>query len=324
MRRWRRGIAAVLILVLAVFVALPGAQGQFWVLVNGALNYTGSVTVTGGPLTQTGNGLAATSTDGLVLQNLTDATAGVPVQQSPRLRLRSNVWNTTAVAATNTDDWILESVPVSGTTPSGLLKFGKSLNGGAYTYPVTIDSAGSLTAALSVNYSGNINGGSASLIGWSGTSRIGAPVVGQFQFTNAAQTVGVGLDVATDAVLKVRTRAQTGYATVDASGYNLGGAIALTATAPTIASFAGSSPAATVTAGSTTAAFRIGVGGTAPGATGTINLPTATTGWNCWVTDQTTPLDITRQTSSTTSSVGITSTIAWTANDILVGGCTAF
>jgi hypothetical protein len=98
----------------------------------------------------------------------------------------------------------------------------------------------------------------------------------------------------------------------------------LSGTAPTIASFAGTSPAATVTAGSTAAAWRIGVGGTAPGTTGTINLPTATTGWNCWVQDQTTPLDITRQTSSTTASVGITSTIAWTANDILVGGCVAF
>jgi hypothetical protein len=92
--------------------------------------------------------------------------------------------------------------------------------------------------------------------------------------------------------------------------------------APTISAFGGTGAA--VVAGSSTAAWRIGVGTVAPGTTGTINLPTATTGWNCWVTDQTNPLDITRQTSSGTSSVGITSTIAWSASDILVGGCAAF
>lgn len=90
--------------------------------------------------------LVTTSTDGTVLQNTTAASAGVPVQISPRLRLRSQVWNTTAIAATNTNDFFLESVPVSGTTPSGLLKFGSSLDGAAATYPMTLSSAGTLTA----------------------------------------------------------------------------------------------------------------------------------------------------------------------------------
>ncbi len=141
-----------------------------------------------------------------------------------------------------------------------------------------------------------------------------------------------GLDNTYDIGASGATRPRTAYigtsvitpAVNATTSLQLNGAIALTATAPTIASFAGSSPAAAVVAGSTTAAFRITVGGTAPGTTGTINLPTATTGWNCWLIDQTTPLDITRQTSSTTASVGITSTIAWTANDTLIGGCTAF
>ncbi len=89
-------------------------------------------------------GLATSSTDGFVLANTTPATSIATVQQSPRLRLRAQVWNTTSVAATNTNDFFLESVPVSGTTPSGLLKFGSSLNGASATYPMTLTSAGNL------------------------------------------------------------------------------------------------------------------------------------------------------------------------------------
>lgn len=100
------------------------------------------------------------------------------------------------------------------------------------------------------------------------------------------------------------------------------GVLSLSTTAPTISGFGGTGAA--IIAGSSAIAWRVNVGTVAPGTTGTINLPTATTGWNCWVTDQTTPLDITRQTSSGTASVGITTTIAWTASDILVGGCAAF
>ncbi len=40
---------------------------------------------------------------------------------------------------------------------------------------------------------------------------------------NGAQTAGVGLDVATDTILKIRTTAQTGYATIDCLGYKASG-----------------------------------------------------------------------------------------------------
>lgn len=46
---------------------------------------------------------------------------------------------------------------------------------------------------------------------------------GQIVATTGAGTAGVGLDIATDAVLKVRTRAQTGYATVDCLGLKASG-----------------------------------------------------------------------------------------------------
>lgn len=46
---------------------------------------------------------------------------------------------------------------------------------------------------------------------------------GQAVLSNEAVTAAVGLDVATDAVLKVRTSAHTAYATVDALAYQTGG-----------------------------------------------------------------------------------------------------
>lgn len=111
---------------------------------SGLQTFPDGIAVTG-TFTTSVNGIAITSTDGSVLQNATASTAIIPVQQSPRFRLRSNVWNTTSTAINNTDDWFIESVPVSATTPSGLLKFGSSLNGAAATFPATLTSGGSFT-----------------------------------------------------------------------------------------------------------------------------------------------------------------------------------
>lgn len=161
----------------------------------------------------TRDGIITTSTDGGLLANNTASTAGVPVQQSPRLRLRSNVWNTTAVAANNTDDWWIESVPVSGTTPSGLLRFGSSLNGAAATHLMTLRSTdGKLTiGGLALNAAGNI--------AWAGRSILTSPADGKINLSNNAETLGFGFDFTTDALASFRTRAQTGYATVQALGY---------------------------------------------------------------------------------------------------------
>ena len=158
------------------------------------------------------NGIEVLSTDGGVLANDTLATAGVPVQQSPRLRVRAHVWNTTATAADNTLDWWLESVPISGATPSGLLKFGVSLNGAAATYPLTISSAG-IVATLSTFTPGfNVSLPNGSSYTWSSRSAIASPANGQLNLTVQNLGTGIGLDMATDGILKVRTRAQTGNA----------------------------------------------------------------------------------------------------------------
>jgi hypothetical protein len=243
------------------------------------------------------NGIGTTSTDGLVLQNTTDATVGTQVQYSPRLRLCGTAWKTDATTGSQIDCWLIENRPAAAAgATTETLNFAASINGGAYADRFTLSNLGALTNVQSFVTVGQVVAGTylqattGLYPGGSASGYLQAALDGQFRFHDNG----------------------------DARE------ILLTTTAPTIASFAGTSPAATVTAGSTAHAFRIGVGGTAPGTTGTINLPTARTGWNCWIQDQTTPLDITRQTSSTTASVGITSTIAWTANDILVGGCVAF
>lgn len=172
-----------------------------------------------GIFTQSQDGLATTSTDGLVLVNNTAATAGVPVQQSPRLRFRSNVWNTTAVAANNTDDFFIESVPVSGLVPSGLLKFGSSLNGAAATYPFSLRSDGRISIADGLL----LTGGTAGYVQWSGIFKLTVPAINQLNFQNTSGTGGFGLDTSTAAIAKFRTLAQTGYATVDALGYRING-----------------------------------------------------------------------------------------------------
>lgn len=201
-------------------------------------------------VTITKDAVATQTTEGLTLQNTTAATAGIPVQQSPRLRFRANVWNTTT-PATNTDDWLIESVPASAAAPSGLLKIGRSLNGGAVTFPLTIDSGGTISAAFNINAANNINAtasvsaatvgasnyniGASGVITWTSSTKVSVPANGQFNLTNNLVSAGIGLDASVDNILKIRTRAQTGDAALKASFYASSTIAALTVTSNTIA-----------------------------------------------------------------------------------------
>jgi lysophospholipase L1-like esterase len=184
----------------------------------------------GGAVTIAAAAIVTTTTDRLVLANETATTAGVPVQQSPRLRFRGHAWNTTATAADNSDDWIIESVPVSGAVPSGTLKIGSYRNGAGLIFPVIVDSAGGLTVsgALltgSLSSSGSVSAAGAGAFRLTGRTAFTSPVDGQLNITTTAITVGVGIDVLTDALLKVRTRAQTAYASLTALNITATGAI---------------------------------------------------------------------------------------------------
>lgn len=303
------------------------AIGQ--VFVSGGVGVVPTYTANPAASTFTANqpNITTVSTDGFIAANATASDAVNTVQQSPRIRLRSNVWNTTSVAANNTNDWWIESVPVSGATPSGLLQFASSLNGGAATFPLRVASSGRVTAVQDFAAAGSFYGFNAQVASgagviFGGNARISdGGADSQLILQDQNITKGVGLDFGTDAVLKIRTRALTAYATVDALGLRLAGAPAVVSTAPTVTSGFGSGTAGVPIAGSTAFAFRIIVGTNAGGTTGVLGLPTATTFWNCWITDRSNPADLTRQTSDTVSSATFTTTIAWTTGDVLIGSC---
>jgi hypothetical protein len=113
-------------------------------------------------------------------------------------------------------------------------------------------------------------------------------------------------------------------------GFNLQGGLQVNGkqvaspTAPTISSGFGSSPS--IVAHNGTMAFEVNVGTGGSATSGVIGLPTATTGWNCYVTDITTASStvfLTKQTASSTTSctVGNFNTAgaaaAWVASDRL-------
>ncbi len=59
---------------------------------------------------------------------------------------------------------------------------------------------------------------------WNNKSILTSPADGQMNITNIGASAGFGFDGTTDAVMKVRTRAQTGYATLDCLGLKASGA----------------------------------------------------------------------------------------------------
>lgn len=136
-----------LVCVSSLLLITNKANAQVGAGPGGGIFISPAVATTSGPNTFTGaqtiniNGIATTSTDALVLANNTAATVGVPVQMSPRLRFRAHVLNTTG-NVDNTNDWWIESLPISAATPSGNLNFMSSLNGAAATLAVSFSSAG--------------------------------------------------------------------------------------------------------------------------------------------------------------------------------------
>lgn len=126
-----------------------GGAGSFTTLSN-----TGLANLANG-LTQAAN----TSVDGLTLVDSTVASTGNQ-QFSPRLRLTGQGWKTTATAASQTVDWIIENQPVQGSTnPTSNLVISSQINGGGYTNKFQIASTAGVTVGGNIS---NIFGGSVS------------------------------------------------------------------------------------------------------------------------------------------------------------------
>lgn len=109
----------------------------------GTVGITGSFSA-GSSVASVRTGLITTSTDGLFTNNTTAATAAVPVQIAPRIRLSGAAWNTTATAASNTINWAIENIPVSGAIPSSALNFNFDRNGLGYSTVLSLLSGGNL------------------------------------------------------------------------------------------------------------------------------------------------------------------------------------
>jgi hypothetical protein len=108
-------------------------------------------------IAENGNGIATTSTDGLVLQNLTPATSTVTKQYSPRIDLVGTAWNSTG-AVSQTDKFIIENQPqnMAGTTTSNLV-FSDIINGGASTQDAVISSGANLLLGQTSNTEGSLS-----------------------------------------------------------------------------------------------------------------------------------------------------------------------
>ncbi len=204
------------------FVPYTGATAN---INTGAFGITTASLAAVGLVSATINSIASTSTDGMLLANNTLSTAGADRQISPRLRFRSHTWNLTAVAADNTHDWWIEGYPESAATPYGTMRFVSSLNGAAATVPLILDSRpnGVSTFLSDVRVTGDLTVSAASRMQFLNRGGFAASGNGLFLFRLQDTVTGFGLDVVTDAVMKVRTRAHTGYATVDALAYRING-----------------------------------------------------------------------------------------------------
>ncbi len=94
------------------------------------------------------SGIGATTTDGIVLQNLTAAAAGAQ-QWSPRTHWIAQGWKTASTAASQQAEWIAEVQSVQGTAnPTGDFVLSSQINGGGWIERFRISS---LSCVMSIN-----------------------------------------------------------------------------------------------------------------------------------------------------------------------------
>jgi len=89
--------------------------------------------------------------------------------------------------------------------------------------PLSVTGLITTSGGLTTTSSGDITVSSSRFISWSARGSLNSPADSQVNFTNFAGTSGVGWDVSTDAVAKLRTRAQSAYATLDCLGLKASG-----------------------------------------------------------------------------------------------------
>ena len=275
-------------------------------------------------------GIALTSTDGLLLQNLTAATGGTTIQFSPAHRQTGTAWDT---GASQTVSFFSQVEPSSAATPTGRWILYSSVNGAAAVANLQVKSSGifqygdTTTQRLyfdSTNSPISLIVGSTTAIGWGATTDASAaiPTSGFSRLGTASvalgnpQAGGIGDFTGT---LKLTTL----NAVTD---YQVNGVLAVSATAPTIASGGCTNPAVTWANG--TAAFKLTIGSSCTGVkTIVLTMPTPSNAWVCNVHDITTNTFEPDMSASSGTSVTISnySTIRvltdFTAAEVLLVSC---
>lgn len=140
-----------------------------------------------------GTTIATTSTDGVTLINPTAATLGIPLQYSPRIRLRSNGWDTDNTVSRTQDFWA-EVIPQSDTNAFASYAISYSLDGAAAVPVLTLDMNANVgfklySGAYTLN-SGSFSTPSTTLWFWNGRSVLASTADGMMNLSNNAQTIG--------------------------------------------------------------------------------------------------------------------------------------
>lgn len=127
-----RLVAVVCVLLLAIGLAQPVAQGRLWVLVNGAMQYTGNVTITG---TQTVTGNLTTNGSLVAGNNVRAAAASAFQFSTTRSQLLSSADKLLTIvdAAALTGTEINNGTPTLGTCTGGSMTSGSHNIAGQYT-----------------------------------------------------------------------------------------------------------------------------------------------------------------------------------------------
>lgn len=256
------------------FGGISGATSDGTSITFGSGNLLATAPVFTTSTTVTRNSVGVTSADGIILQNTTAAAAGAQ-QYSPRLRLTGQGWKTTATAASQSVDWVVENQPVQGSTnPTSNLALNFSVNGGAYAQKFSFTSGSRINGDNATPYLELSSGSGTTLAYSSNTVFVGGSGVVANVSSNAAGFFSTaGLNLAPTGCLSV---AASGTATAAADSYicrqgaanfRFGQAAAASPVAQTI-SFQGGT--GTNTAGGS--ATIIGPLGTSQGAPGIINL----------------------------------------------------
>ena len=209
-----------------------------------------------------------------------------------------------------------------GASAGGSLIFQTSLAAGAGV-------TGTLATALTIDstklatFTGSVGLSAVNTVFWGLNTAIETTGVGLFTLRSNTSSIGIGLDVATDGLLKIRDRAQTGTGSI-----GLGANLAIAGTAPTAT---GTGMAFTVGTGSTSFDWSITITTANAQSAFTLTLPTATNAWTCVAQSFTNPGTMKISMSAraaTTATLTQYSQVLGTAanyadNDVIVGTCTA-